>query len=537
MRKDKKFLKITLILSYIFIGLYIFIYSIKISTYQNLYALNFLTICCIINNVSFFIFLCDDRRDLILNYSTLVVLFLIWIIVDYVFLYRYKLSFGYYTEINLFFINILIFYNFYILLKKRIDIEKIKYFILFPIAMLFLSISLNYFGNSIYYILLKIWKAFISIYPISILIINEKFISRGSHKLLRVLFLIAIIYFIFFNVFMTIFPTLRNFYILEVILLTFAQATLFIFVFSFNRDIKVLSVKFYLNAANIIGVCLLTLLMMKFVENLIVSLNLSLIFLMSILNIKLYFDFTRDDMRGNYYKNYLYKNKLIESLSEVYEKNNARFLHDDILQDIILSKRLLSESHLNIDKSFILHDKLIKKIRTKISLIDPIFDEYISQYEIYLRLINSLQKMYSEEKHIEFYCDDDIFIPSPYEKLVYRFMHELAINFFKHSKGYFSEINLNIEGSVVNLYIENFGDYLDEGYTNTHSSGLKIIKKTLNIYNGKLIVKDNKENNKNVGSLVFRIELPILEEVVNENLINWRSQNDGESFEKFFRKK
>lgn len=48
MRKDKKFLKITLILSYIFIGLYIFIYSIKISTYQNLYALNFLTICCII---------------------------------------------------------------------------------------------------------------------------------------------------------------------------------------------------------------------------------------------------------------------------------------------------------------------------------------------------------------------------------------------------------------------------------------------------------------------------------------------------------
>lgn len=352
-----------------------------------------------------------------------------------------------------------------------------------------------------------------------------RYILKTSKKLFNVLVLISIFYFTFFNLILRIVPKINSFYILEIILLFFVELSFIIFTMSINDEIRNFLKDFYFNIVNLLFLLLIFFTFFNFDLNIKNSLIISMIFILNILNIKFYFDYKTNLLNDTPCDKYLYKNVLIKNLSDIYERDSISFLHDDILQDIIISQNLLknnSESLNNITKSLKIHRNLINKIRTKINLLEPIKVDSISLYNKYLQLVNALQDIYETDKHIEFYSDKNIYIPIPYDRLVYRFMHELVINFLKHSKGYFSEIHLSIENSLINLHIENFGDYLDEDYAKLNSIGLKLIKNTLNIYNGNLCIHDNETKNVNDGSLIFSIELPIMEEVVNENFINRR---------------
>ena len=132
--------------------------------------------------------------------------------------------------------------------------------------------------------------------------------------------------------------------------------------------------------------------------------------------------------------------------------------------------------------------------------------------------------MYQDDKLLEFYCDKNIFLPSPYDKVIYNFIHELVTNFYKHSQGYFSELWLEIEDRIIFLTIKNFEDYLDGDFNRKNHSGISFMEETLKIYGGDLILKNKIEKeSKDQAYVEFIIKLPIQEEIVNENFINRRS--------------
>lgn len=290
-----------------------------------------------------------------------------------------------------------------------------------------------------------------------------------------------------------------------------------------DKNSKKVIFDFYRNPINFIFIFIFTLFFESFVKNYRLAFLFAMIFSLNMANIKLIIKFRKITNNKSAYEKFLYNNKLAKNLSENFERRSLSFLHDDILQDIILSKKFL-EDEKNMSKSLEIHKGLIKKIRLKINLIEPAFREGISHYEIYRDLINSLKEMYQDDKLLEFYCDKNIFLPSPYDKVIYKFIHEMVTNFYKHSKGYFSELRLEIEGGIIFLTIKNFEDYLDEDFNKINHSGMSFMEETLNIYGGDLILKDKIEKDlKDQAYVEFIIKLPIQEEIVNENFINRRS--------------
>jgi len=87
---------------------------------------------------------------------------------------------------------------------------------------------------------------------------------------------------------------------------------------------------------------------------------------------------------------------------------------------------------------------------------------------------------------IEFECDRNLDLPSPYAELIYKCINELLINALKHSKGYSTDIILKTVSDKINLKITNYGDYLeDEEKIVDGNIGLNILRLNLREYGGK----------------------------------------------------
>lgn len=522
MIKDKKFLKVSILISYVFIGMYILFYSVKIQNLRDFNGMYFLFFLSLINNFSLLTFLLSNDRKIIVEHSSLVVLFSLWILLDYIFLYKYKINFKYTYEVSLGFIYLLIFSNIYIFLNcvKEIRWRYINYL---ACSILLFSFILNYFNNPIHIYILKWARIAMGLFPIILVFTYKRQIRKHSHKLLLNAFFISFIYLIFFvsNYFI---PVFNYIYIREFIILFVTELSILIFIISMKSNLKKVILNFYSNPLYIIFIVISTIIFENYIKNYSLAIIFALIFFLNMINIEMIIKLRKIENNKSSYEKFLFNNKMAKDLSENLEKRSLSFLHDDILQDIILSEKFLEEGPENINKSIEIHKKLIKKIRLKINLINPIFEDDLNHYEIYCELINSLKNMYGMDKHIEFYCDENIFIPSPYDSIVYKFIHEITTNFYKHSKGYFSELNLKIEDDVIFIDIKNFEDYLDENYNKSNHSGINFIKETLNIYGGDLVVKNNfTDDLRDEAYVEFVIRLPIQEEIVNESFINRRS--------------
>lgn len=521
MTRDKKILRASILTAYVFIGLYILFYSAKIYKLRDFSGMYFLFSLSLLNNISLLTFLLADDRKIFLDHSSLVVLFSLWILLDYIFLYRYKINFKYTSEVSLSFIYLLIFYNFYIFLS-RVKELKWKYFNYFALIIFLLAFISNYFNSTFYMGLVKFSRLFIAVFPLILVLTYRKEIKKYSHKLLSNVWLISLIY-LFLFILMNFLKVFTYVYLREFIILFVAELSILIFIVSMDKNLKKIIFDFYRNPINFIFIFIFTLFFESFVKSYRLALLFAMIFSLNMANIKLIIKFRKITNNKSAYEKFLYNNKLAKNLSENFERRSLSFLHDEILQDIILSKKFL-EDEKNMSKSLEIHKGLIKKIRLKINLIEPAFREGISHYEIYRDLINSLKEMYQDDKLLEFYCYKNIFLPSPYDKVIYKFIHEMVTNFYKHSKGCFSELRLEIEGEIIFLTIKNFEDKPDEGFNRTNHSGISFMEETLNIYGGDLILKDKIEKDlKDQAYVEFIIKLPIQEEIVNENFINRRS--------------
>lgn len=233
---------------------------------------------------------------------------------------------------------------------------------------------------------------------------------------------------------------------------------------------------------------------------------------------------TFEEMLDNYYIE-KHRNLEIEKLNTL---RIQTFLHDDILQIIIAIRRWIEDNLSLSGKKYIIEnlDKLNDLIRHEINSFNPMLNDYSSLYDAYSRLIVDIENMYlNNEMLIEFECDRNIDLPSPYAELIYKCINELLINALKHSKGYSTDIVLiNLEDRI-DLTIKNYGDYLeDEEKIIDGNIGLNILRLNLREYGGKFDFDfSNNQNELDESFVEFKIEVPVERSVVNENLINRRS--------------
>ncbi|HFZ6710046.1 TPA: hypothetical protein ACGPSF_001014 [Streptococcus agalactiae] len=233
---------------------------------------------------------------------------------------------------------------------------------------------------------------------------------------------------------------------------------------------------------------------------------------------------TFEEMLDNYYVE-KHRNLEIEKLNIL---RIQTFLHDDILQIIIAIRRWIEDNLSGSGKKYIIEnlDKLNDLIRHEINSFNPMLNDYSSLYDAYSRLIVDIENMYLDnEMLIEFECDRNIDLPSPYAELIYKCINELLINALKHSKGYSTDIVLINSEDKIHLTIKNYGDYLeDEEKIVEGNIGLNVLRLNLKEYGGKFDFNvSNNQNELDESFVEFKIEVPIERRVVNENLINRRS--------------
>lgn len=228
-------------------------------------------------------------------------------------------------------------------------------------------------------------------------------------------------------------------------------------------------------------------------------------------------------LEGYYYEKY--KDTELEKLNIL---KIQTFLHDDILQIIIAIRRWIEDNLTGSGKDYILQnlEKLNDLIRHEIDSFNPKLKDYKSLYEAYNRLISDLEDMYlNKQMLIEFECDQNLNLPTPYDELVYKCINELLINAFKHSKGYNTHIILKVENSTIYLIITNIGDYInDENKIKDGNIGLNVLRLNLKQYRGIFTFNIFSDDENSEESYVqFKIDIPMDRSVINENLINRRS--------------
>ena len=233
---------------------------------------------------------------------------------------------------------------------------------------------------------------------------------------------------------------------------------------------------------------------------------------------------TFEEMLDNYYIE-KHRNLEIDKLNTL---KIQTFLHDDILQIIIAIRRWIEDNLSGSGKKYIIENlnKLNNLIRHEINSFNPMLNDYSSLYDAYSRLIVDIENMYLDnEMLIEFECDRNIDLPSPYAELIYKCINELLINALKHSKGYSTDIVLINSEDKIHLTIKNYGDYLeDEEKIVEGNIGLNILRLNLREYGGTFDFNfSNNQNELDESFVEFKIEVPIERSVVNENLINRRS--------------
>ncbi len=225
---------------------------------------------------------------------------------------------------------------------------------------------------------------------------------------------------------------------------------------------------------------------------------------------------TFEEMLDNYYVE-KHINLEIEKLNTL---RIQTFLHDDILQIIIAIRRWIEDNLSGSGKQYIIEnlDKLNDLIRHEINSFNPMLNDYNSLYDAYNRLIVDIENMYlNNNMLIEFECDRNLDLPSPYAELIYKCINELLINALKHSKGYSTDIILKTVSDKINLKITNYGDYLeDEEKIVDGNIGLNILRLNLREYGGKFDFYFSKNQNELDESFVeFKIEVPVDRSVVN----------------------
>ncbi len=472
----------------------------------------------IMNFIAYVVCVLNSEKDYIVIHSLIVELFIIFTFLEDLILR--ELLIGKHIELLIYSLIVFAIFN---LTRPS---NKIKYILSITTLGLFMSIVLMKLNVSLSSLLFN-WVVIILMLTPSILFILDRQIQKYESSLVIVLQILYITSFIIYKKYENIglvsiseYQLFTCIFIESALLYRISKSKIKNGLIYFSNSLRKIFPEF------IILFTMLYLTAFSFLEVILFSSN----FFMFLVEFSLFEKhkksnyITFEEMLNNYYVE-KHRNLEIEKLNTL---RIQTFLHDDILQIIIAIRRWIEDNLSGSSKKYIIEnlDKLNDLIRHEINSFNPMLNDYNSLYDAYNRLIVDIENMYLDnEMLVEFECDRNIYLPSPYDELIYKCINELLINALKHSKGYSTDIVLiNLEDKI-DLTIKNYGDYLeDEEKIVEGNIGLNILRLNLREYGGKFDFDfSNNQNELDESFVEFKIEVPVERSVVNENLINRRS--------------
>ncbi|VIF75945.1 sensor histidine kinase [Clostridioides difficile] len=172
----------------------------------------------------------------------------------------------------------------------------------------------------------------------------------------------------------------------------------------------------------------------------------------------------------------------------------SNFLHDDILQNLLSIKNMMSKSYRPEVQDIIYEtlNNLNTCIRKQMQDYHPVILKNLTVKENYQNLIESVSSSFPQKNIcVSFKCSDTLFLVEPYDILIYRLIKELLTNVYKHSNGSHAWIALALEKNIIKLNIN------DNGVKNTSfKMPLDITKITFDTikHKGIISIKEQVEN-------------------------------------------
>ena len=211
---------------------------------------------------------------------------------------------------------------------------------------------------------------------------------------------------------------------------------------------------------------------------------------------------------------FLKRNRMVKNLlaNEDTEQQFSEFLHNEILQNVMAIKNFnkYSSNQAFGEQINLVTEELVQRIRERMDYYQPMV-ETDEQLDIqYQGLINRIVKRYHAENEFVTQFPAHFRLLSPYDKITYRLVEELATNAVKYASGGTISLKIDVHDDAIFIISEN--DCLQTekslGY------GLKNMSNKISVLGGQMQIF---ENNKR-----FRVEitLPIDKELCYENFVN-----------------
>ena len=191
------------------------------------------------------------------------------------------------------------------------------------------------------------------------------------------------------------------------------------------------------------------------------------------------------------------------------EQQFSEFLHNEILQNVMAIKNFnkYSSNQAFGEQINLVTEELVQRIRERMDYYQPMV-ETDEQLDIqYQGLINRIVKRYHAENEVVTQFPAHFRLLSPYDKIAYRLVEELATNAVKYASGGRISLKIDVHDDAIFIISEN--DCLQTekslGY------GLKNMSNKISVLGGQMQIF---ENNKR-----FRVEitLPIDKELCQDD--------------------
>lgn len=202
----------------------------------------------------------------------------------------------------------------------------------------------------------------------------------------------------------------------------------------------------------------------------------------------------------------------------------ANFLHDDILQDILSVKNMLTkaqrpEVHELLAETL---DHLNTTIREQMQDYHPVILRNLTIRENYQNLLDAVSQSFPQRDiDVSFECADTLFLVEPYNIFVYRLLRELLTNIYKHSSGNRAWIMLSLEtntNDIIALRVTDNGTASAASLTSVNSTehkGIFSISEQVRSLGGSITLSDSKPH-----GICIQVQIPMKGELSYEYFVS-----------------
>lgn len=202
----------------------------------------------------------------------------------------------------------------------------------------------------------------------------------------------------------------------------------------------------------------------------------------------------------------------------------ANFLHDDILQDILSVKNMLTKAQRPEVQELLAEtlDHLNTTIREQMQDYHPVILRNLTIRENYQNLLDAVSQSFPQRDiDVSFECADTLFLVEPYNIFVYRLLRELLTNIYKHSGGNRAWITLSLEtntNDIIALRVTDNGTASAASLTSVNSTahkGIFSITEQVRNLGGTITLSDSRPH-----GICIQIQIPMKGELSYEYFVS-----------------